>query len=111
MDKLIPKIEALLFIYGEPMDYKKLAKTLKAEEEEVKKAVEAMRQILSAEDRGLFLVEDKGRVQLTTKAEFSSLLERVIKEKVHESLTPAALETLAIVTYAGPLSRAEILIG
>ncbi len=108
MDNLIGKLEALLYIYGEPMDYKKLAKTLQAGETEIHEAVKVLSERLKREDRGLALVEDKGRIQLTTKPDFSGLLESVIKEEVHESLTPAALETLAIVTYAGPISRAEI---
>ena len=90
------------------MEYKKLAKTLKAEEAETREAVQALSESLKAEDRGLFIVEDKDKVQLTTKPELSGLTEQVIKEEVHEALTPAALETLAIVTYAGPMSRAEI---
>lgn len=108
MDKLISKIEALLFIYGEPMDFKKIAKTLKAGEAEVKEAAKALSEQLQSESRGLFLIEDKGAIQLTTKPDFAGLLESVIKEELHDALTPAALETLAIVTYAGPLSRAEI---
>ncbi len=107
-EQLIAKIEALLFIYGEAMDYKKLAGVLKVEVDEVQTAIQVLKENLKLESRGLFLVENKDRVQLTTKPEFAGLLEAVIKEELHESLTPVALETLAIVTYAGPLLRSEI---
>lgn len=108
MDKLIAKIEALLFIYGEPMDLKKIAKTLGAEESEVKEALKEMEEKYQADERGLFLVFEKEKVQLTTKPDFAKLLESVIKEELHENLTGAALETLSIVAYAGPLTRAEL---
>lgn len=105
---LMAKLEALLFIYGEAMDFKKIAKTLKASEEEVKEAAKALAEELKGENRGLFLVLDENKIQLTTKPDFSSLLELVVKEELHEALTPAALEALSIVVYAGPLTRAEL---
>lgn len=108
MEKLIAQLEALLFIYGEPLEIKKIAKTLKAAEEEIKSAIDALEAELRSENRGLFLVRDREEIQLTTKPDFAKLLETVIKEELHENLTPAALETLSIVAYAGPLSRAEL---
>ncbi len=108
MPDLVSKIEALLFIYGDALEIKKIAKTLKASEEEVEKAAQQLAEDLKAENRGLFLVSDKEKIQLATKPEFSSLLESVIKEELRENLTPAALETLSIVAYAGPMTRAEL---
>ncbi len=105
---LVARLEALFFIYGEPMDFKKIAKTLQATEEEIKAAANALGEELRNENRGLFLIRDGEKIQLTTKPDFANLLEAVIKEELHENLTPAALETLSIVAYAGPLSRAEL---
>ena len=102
------KLEALLFIYGEPMTYKKIAKTLGIKEDKVCEVAAALAKSLTAEGRGLFIVETPDKLQLTTKPEFGKLLEDILKEEVSATLTPAALETLSIVTYAGPLSRAEI---
>lgn len=108
MSELISKIEALLFIYGDAMEIKKIAKTLKATESEVKEAAQQLAEELKAGNRGLFLVSGEGKIQLTTKPDFGSLLESVIKEELRENLTPAALETLSIVAYAGPMTRAEL---
>lgn len=105
---LLAELEALLFIYGEPMDFKKIAKTLKITEEEARGATGLLAEELRGDQRGLFLVRDKEKIQLTTKPDFSGLLETVIKEELNENLTPAALETLSIVAYAGPLTRAEL---
>ncbi|MDO8466843.1 MAG: SMC-Scp complex subunit ScpB [bacterium] len=108
MAEIIAKIEALLFIYGDAIGLKKIAQTLKASEEDVEAALKKLAEELKAGNRGLFLVYDKEKVQLTTKPDFSSLLETVMKEELRENLTPAALETLSIVAYAGPMTRAEL---
>jgi len=108
MKNLTAKIEALLFIYGESLDIKKIADTLKIKAAEAREAIEELSEDLKKENRGLFLVREKDKAQLTTKPEFAKLLEDVVKEELHESLTSAALETLSIVVYAGPITRAEL---
>lgn len=105
---LISKLEALLFIYGEPIELKKLAKISELKESELEKGIIALENELSREERGLQLIKDKGKVQLVTKPQFSKLLEDIGKREFSEELTPAALETLSIVAYAGPISRANV---
>jgi segregation and condensation protein B len=90
-DNILAKIEALLFIYGEPIDIKKLAKILGLKESEVKDGLGALEQELSRSERGLVLIQDKNKVQLATKPEFSKLLEEITKQEFSETLTPAAL--------------------
>ncbi|MDO8429863.1 MAG: SMC-Scp complex subunit ScpB [bacterium] len=106
--KLKSKLEALLFIYGEPIEAKKLAKILNLKESEVKIGLEMLDADLKQGGRGLTLLEDKNRFQLVTKPEFSELLEEITKQEFTEILTPASLETLSIISYAGPISRADI---
>lgn len=105
---LVSKLEALLFIYGEPIESKKLAAILDLKEPEVKDGLLALEEELRRSERGLALVQDKNKVQLATKPEWSKILEGVTKQEFTEELTPAALETLAIISYAGPISRVDI---
>lgn len=105
---IISKLEALLFIYGEAMDFKKIAKALAVEEEAVKEAAENLAEIYKEENRGLQLVRDNEKVQLVTKPELGKLLEDMIKGELHEELSPASLETLSIIIYSASISRAEI---
>lgn len=105
---LMSRLEALLFIYGEPMETKKLAKILGVKEAEIISGISALETELQREERGLSLVQDKGTVQMVTKPEFAKLLEDITKQEFTESLTPAGLETLSIIAYAGPISRADI---
>ncbi len=101
-------LEALLFIYGEPLELKKVAQTLGLKVEEVAAAAEALRQSLKARQSGLQLMQNGTQIQLTTSSLFAGLLEKVVKSELSENLTPAGLETLAIISYAAPISRAEI---
>jgi len=107
-EKLAAKLEALLFIYGETLSFKKIAKILDADEKEVKEALKSLAEIYKDESRGLQLVLDNEKVQIATKPEFGKLLEDVVKGELHEELTPASLETLSIIIYSAPISRAEI---
>lgn len=106
--ELVSKLEALLFIYGEPIEAKKLAKIAGLKESEVESGLVLLEKELAREERGLSLIQDKGRFQLVTKPEFSKLLENITKQEFSEELTPAALETLSIISYAGPITRADI---
>ncbi len=101
-------LEALLFIYGEPLELKKVAQTLGLKVEEVAQAAESLRQSLKARQSGLQLMQNGTQIQLTTSSVFAGLLEKVVKSELSENLTPAGLETLAIISYAAPISRAEI---
>ncbi len=101
-------LEALLFIYGEPIDVKKAAKMLDVSVDDVKKAAADLSKELAAENRGLALLENDGCLQITTKAAFGGLLQTILKAELNEALSPASLETLSIITYAGPVSRAEV---
>ena len=102
------KLEALLFVYGEPMEEKKAAKILGVPLEEVHTAAGALGERLVKSGSALTLLANDGRVQLVTKPAFSELAQTVLKNELQEELTPAALETLAIVSYAGSAPRSVI---
>ncbi len=107
-EHLIPKLEALLFIYGEPMDIKKAAATFEVKPADIEAAAKQLNQTLLERQSGLAVIFYDNKIQLTTKPDFSTLLEKVVKQELNEALTPAALETLSIIAYSAPVSRAEI---
>lgn len=102
----IRSLEAALFIYGEPITLKKIKDLLKVKEEETPELVQELKKVL--EGRGLGLTEHEGSVQLITHPDFAGLLETIVKEELSKELSPASLETLAIISYAGPISRSRI---
>ncbi|MCX6702729.1 MAG: SMC-Scp complex subunit ScpB [Candidatus Wolfebacteria bacterium] len=115
---LAAAIEAILFVYGEPVETGKLAKSLsqnggfgKVGKEEVKLALKKLEEELSSGSRGLKLIfsgEPEEKVQLATNPDFSGLLEEFSKDEVKENLSPASIETLSLISYLGPLSRAKL---
>jgi segregation and condensation protein B len=97
------RLEALLFASSEPVDAKSLTRCLDPDDD-----VNALLKELQDEykDRGVALVRVAGRWQFRTADDLSYLLERQQKEE--RKLSKAALETLAIIAYHQPVTRAEI---
>src|SRR5258708_7667459 len=108
LNQKLAALEALLFIHGEPLSFKKIEAVLQLEKGEGEKLIEEMKKRLEESSRGLQIVSDREKVQLATKPEFNKILEEFVKEELTEDLTPASLESLAIVAYLGPISRAKI---
>lgn len=100
------QIEALLFWKAETLSIKKIASILNKKEEEIKEAVKNLRGQL--EGRGVSLIEWEDDVTLGTAKEVSELIESLTKEELSKDLGKAGLETLSIILYQGPISRADI---
>ena len=100
------KIEAILFVKGEPVSLKELARSLDESETEISNAL----QILGKEllGRGIVLIEAGDDVSLGTSPEMSELVEKIRKESISGELSKAALETLSIILYHPNASRSEI---
>lgn len=99
-------LESVLFAHGEPLDTKRLAVIAKTDEAEVREALKALAK--SYADRGLMLMQKDGAWQLGSRPENASYIEALVKSEFGEELSRPALETIAIIAYQGPLSRAEI---
>jgi len=108
-NNLTAALESLLFIYGEPMDLERAAGLLEVKKEELEETTNSLENQLKADTgRGLMLNKIGGQIQLATKPDFQKLGEKIIKEEIKENLTPAALETLSLVAYNGPVARSMI---
>ncbi|MDR3582054.1 MAG: SMC-Scp complex subunit ScpB [Candidatus Pacebacteria bacterium] len=102
-------LEALLFIHGEPLTHKKIQSVLGIEaREELDTLIAELSARLADDERGLQLISDREKIQLATKPAFNKILEAFVKEEISEDLTPASVETLSIVSYLGPISRAKL---
>ncbi len=107
-NKLIAKLEALLFAYGEPIGLPKMAKVLKVSEEEILSALEKLKEKLADAERGLTLMKTGNAFALATKPELKEVVAAIVTEELKEELTPAALETLSLVAYLGPVARTDL---
>ncbi len=104
--ELANTIEAILFYQAEPMTVKRLSVLLKRSEGEVRDALKVLEEKLLSS--GLRLITNGDEVVLGTSPDASALIEAITKEELSKELSKASLETLAIVLYKGPITRAEI---
>jgi len=105
-NNLEKQIEAVLFWKGEPVSIKKLSQIFSKTEEEISAAVKQLEEKLI--DRGITLIFKEDEVTLGTSKEVSEIIEKLTKEELIKDLGKAGLETLSIIIYQGPISRAEI---
>jgi len=105
----IPELESLLFHFGNPLSLKRIASILQIKEEECTELIllleGRMREDVSS---GLMVMRNGDEVQLATKPEYQHVSGKIVEEEFKEQLTPAALETLSLIAYLGPVSRPTI---
>jgi segregation and condensation protein B len=106
--RLLAAIEALLFASPEALSNSRLSEILAVGVGVVKDALEELGERLDAEERPYQLVAFGPGWRLFTRKEFYPYLLRLRSIKKVEKLTPAALETLAIVAYRQPVIRADV---
>lgn len=106
-DRMTGALEAVLFAAGEPVSVAELAQIMQLEKPQVWELLTALQKAYEAETRGLMLRETAGGWQLVTKPVFYNLLLSLTQKK-EIKLTNAAMETLAIVAFRQPVTRAEM---
>jgi len=101
-------VEAMLFAAGSPLSVAELAAAGGLDPALVAQVVEHLVQEFGASGRGVALEQLGGGYQLLTRPEYAPVLEKLGKTRTPPVLSRAALETLAIVAYRQPVTRAEI---
>ncbi len=103
-------LESLLFAAGdEGLTLKQIAEVLEVDELEAKDIIEDLRKEYAENDnRGIMLIQLAGTYQLATKKENADYLKKLVDSPNTSTLSQAALETLAVIAYKQPITRAEI---
>ena len=101
-------IEAMLFVTDEPVGVIELADMLEADPKLVEQALVDLREKLEREQRGIQLREVAGGWRLYTHPAYHSLVEKYVLSWDTRKLSQAAMETLAIVAYLQPCTRAGV---
>lgn len=99
-------VESLLFVADEPVQIEHLASVLQTSLEQVEEALRNLNQ--EYVQRGLRLQRKRQRVQMVTAPEAADYVRTFLGLELSAKLSPAALETLAIVAYRQPVTRAQI---
>lgn len=100
------KIEGVLFYKATPMKKSTLCKLFECSEEELDAALKTLKERLQSGATRLIETEDE--VDLVTMSELDVLIESLRKDEMRRDIGKAGAETLAIILYRGPLTRAEI---
>ena len=106
MNKLESIIESILFVTSKPLTAAALAKILEEDKSTVEAALAAL--ATAHQDSGVVLMESTGTWQFATSSKNSTEIKNFLNAELREKLTEAAVETIAIIAYRQPISRAEI---
>jgi|SRR5664280_706768 segregation and condensation protein B len=108
MENIQAVIEALIFASDAPLALEKICIILSdVEKKEIKEAFEKIVLEYNERQGGICLQEVAGGFQFRTRPELSPWVKKLKSSKPH-SLSPAAMETLAIVAYKQPIVKSEI---
>jgi segregation and condensation protein B len=101
-------LEAILLVADEPVPAVMLAQVLERPRNEVEAELRDLAAAYTAEDRGFELREIAGGWRYYTREDCAPLVERFVTDGQEVRLTQAALETLSVVAYRQPVSRARV---
>ncbi len=102
-------LEALLFSATSPLTEKRLGRLLNGvDAATIRSLIEELRREYAGVGRGVVIMEVAGGYQIATRAEFAEWVFRLHSHRRRSALSPAVLETLAIIAYKQPIVRADV---
>ena len=106
---LMPIVEAILFAASEPISMKQFQAVLVGlDARTIRKVLDALRDDYQEMERSFHLVEVANGYQICTRPQYSKWIQKFYTQQVRVKLSPSALETLAIVAYKQPVTRADV---
>lgn len=107
MSKLSGLVTAILFVAGEPVEKTDVAAWCGIREDELENALRELEKD-AADGAGLCVIRMESKVQLVTNPAYAKRLQDVFSPRTETTLSTALLETLTIIAYQQPVTRAEI---
>ena len=101
-------VETVLFLESEPITVKTISNKSQLSEEFVEKCLERLKEKYAGDDSGVELSMITGGWCLTPKKEYWDVLKELYGSKREGKLSKSAMETLSIIAYSQPITRAEI---
>jgi segregation and condensation protein B len=106
LSDLSATLEAILFSSNRPLKLRELQQAVGSDRTAVEHALDELKQ--SLEGRGVMLMRHQDELNLATRPAYASAVRRALRPEVSGKLSPAAYETLAIVSYEQPVLRSRI---
>ncbi len=108
LSKMEAVIEAVLFTMGDSVSTDKLAAAILQDKDTTRRIVHNMMDRYNSDDRGIKIIELDDSFQLCTRKEMYEALIRVASQPKKHVLTDVLLETLSIIAYKQPITKAEM---
>ena len=108
MSKAKSKIESLLFISHKPLSVQKIAELTKSEKETVKNTLNELMQQYQEEERGFQIMKVGQSYQMVSAPDNGKIIKEFLKDEQTGEMTKPSLETLTIIAYRGPITKAEL---
>lgn len=106
--RLEAAIEAILFTMGDSVEITQIAKAIGQDKKTTEKIIHNLMDTYQQEGRGIQIIELEDSYQLCTKKEYYEYLIRIAMQPKKPALTDVMLETLSIIAYKQPVTKAEI---
>lgn len=101
-------VEAILFATGDAVEIRDIANVIDKSIEETQALIEGISQKYEEEKRGIKIVQFENSYQMCTNQEYFSYIKNLYSVPQRKTLSPAILETLAIVAYKQPITKNQI---
>ena len=108
MIDIVSVIEAILFAAGDSVPVARLSLILGVSEEDVSAAAAELQEQYSSQQRGMRILRLEDKLQMCSAPEFAPYISKVLEQRKPPALSQPALETLAVVAYFQPVTRAYI---
>ena len=100
--------EAILFASGDSVSLSRLQKALELDSQTVRQLMARLKEYYDDNERGLRIIELEDSYQLCARGRYSDYISRIANSAAKKMLTPALIETLAIIAYKQPVTKGQI---
>ena len=107
-DERIAALEAVLFAAGDSVPIARLSLVFGVDEQEIERCIRALQEEYTSEGRGIRILRLDDKVQMCSSPDFAPMVSKCLEQRKPPMLSQPALETLAVVAYFQPVTRAYI---
>ena len=101
-------VEAILFVTGNAVEKKEICRAMEITEGELEETLDELESGYDFDRRGLRLLRFGAHVQLATRPDYAPFVEKLLQPVQKQSLSQAVMETLVVIAYRQPVTKAEI---
>ena len=101
-------VEAILFVTGNAVEKKEICRAMGVTSDELEETLDELESGYDFDRRGLRLLRFGAHVQLATRPDYAPYVEKLLQPVQKQSLSQAVMETLAVIAYKQPVTKAEI---